>query len=331
MTYIFITMKSLMAVICAIVMSAFGMIPGEVLPFKALKDDIQLNAVLISDVHTDYREYIGQSIFAVGLQKLKVSCTPVDAVVVSGDLTNYGDEKSLERFYKILSESSPVDKANIIAAVGNHDIGHVTDLGITQDEAREYFARLTNEYLGTEIDRVYYSREIKGYRFIALGDEAENSWDWPEITQEQLDFLDSELALGTAEGKPVFVVCHWPINGTNGQETVWDDGGMDDCSDAVRAVLEKYADKNVFYISGHLHEGLNSAVVTGMFDVRNVETVNGVNYVNLPSYGLVNRYGIPWPCTGFQMEVYEDEVIFRARNYLTANWYVSYNRSVELV
>ena len=46
---------------------------------------------------------------------------------------------------------------------------------------------------------------------------------------------------------------------------------------------------------------------------------------------IVNRYGVPWGGMGFQMEVYEDEVLFRARNYFTAKWYPVYDHSVPLV
>ena len=61
------------------------------------------------------------------------------------------------------------------------------------------------------------------------------------------------------------------------------------------------------------------------------ETENGVTYVNLPTYGIVNRYGIPWNGMGFQMEVYEDEVIFRARKFNTSRWYGFYEFAIDLV
>ena len=39
---------------------------------------------------------------------------------------------------------------------------------------------------------------------------------------------------------------------------------------------------------------------------------------------------ISWPGTGMQMEVYENEVIFRPRNYLSNKWYGSFEYSVTL-
>lgn len=330
MSYIVTFFKSILAILSAVSM-AFAGLSGSAAdqPIDTKKENASFCATLISDVHIDYREAIFQGLLYKGLSGLSSAQTPVDAVVVAGDLTNYGDKKSMERFYKILTDATPKG-TELFTATGNHDIGHVRDSGLTQDEARENFCELTNKYLKTDIDKIYYSKEICGYKFIALSDEAQKSWDHPEISDAQLAFLDSELAEGTKDGKPVFVVCHWPINGTNGQETVWDDGGMDDCSDAVKTVLEKYSGKNIFYISGHLHEGISGETVQDLFSVYNVEEQNGIFYVNLPAYGSVNRYGIPWSGTGFQMEVYEDEVIFRARNYVTEKWYANREYAVNL-
>jgi hypothetical protein len=39
---------------------------------------------------------------------------------------------------------------------------------------------------------------------------------------------------------------------------------------------------------------------------------------------------VPWGGMGFQMEVYENEVLFRARNFFTATWYPVYDHMVEL-
>ena len=97
----------------------------------------------------------------------------------------------------------------------------------------------------------------------------------------------------------------------------------------ARAILEKYS--NVFFISGHVHTGINGDLTQRMFGFSCVEEQNGVTYVNLPTFLLVNRYGIPWGGMGFQMEVYADRVLFRARNYITSKWYPSYEFSVALV
>ena len=157
-----------------------------------------------------------------------------------------------------------------------------------------------------------------------MGDQSEDNWDKPIILDDQLEFIDSELARATADGKPAFVLSHAPISGVNGQSTVWENGSMDDgYNEKVQAILEKYS--NVFFISGHMHKGLNNMSYAPTF-----ETKNGVHYLSVPTYLLVNQYG--WPCsgTGFQLEVYDKEVVFRARSYEFSHWDSAYQYIVEL-
>lgn len=314
----------------AILMTFFvAFAPGFVLSddvFASKKENILLNAVLVSDTHIDAGEFVLQGTLASGLKSLNDSKSTIDSLVVAGDLTNYGDEKSIAAFYDIVDKYSPV--RTLIAAAGNHEIGHVE--GATQEEARQYVMKHYNEFMGTGFEKIYFSYEVNGYKFIVLSDEADDSWDFPEISDEQIAFLDAELAAGTAQGKPVFVCCHWPLAGNNGQDIIWEDGCIKaEYGDKIRATLEKY--KNVFYLSGHVHTGVNGEFINKVFGFNYVETTNGVTYVNLPTFGLVNRFGVPWPCTGVMMEVYEDEIFFRPRNFVSGRWYARYEMSVGLV
>lgn len=332
MKYIKTFFSAVLAVLTAISMALSGYNdPKNNAPFEAKSEDVLFNVTLLSDTHIDYRELFLQASLRIGVTSLNKSKTPIDAVVISGDLTNYGDKKSMDAMFKTVTEVKP-DNTPAFITTGNHDIGHSSDSNLTEAEARANFIELHNKYLGTDIDKIYFSRVINGYTFITISDESDDSWDTPEISDSQISWLDSELSKATAKDgkKPVFVVCHWPINGTNGQQIVWENGAMNDSSDKVQAVLEKYADNNVFYISGHVHTGVNSSELHKYFDVHNVEEKNGVFYVNLPAYGSLNRYGVPWPGTGMQMEVYENEVLFRPRSYLSGKWYGNHAYSVTL-
>lgn len=293
------------------------------LKFAPKNEDILLNVSVISDTHIDYKWSIGEALLRRALKDISSSSSPVDAVVVSGDLTNYGDGESMKHFFGLFRLNCSPE--NWIIAAGNHDIGHVKD--VTQQEARERFIGLYNEYTGSEIENVYYSKVVKGYRFIVMGDQGDDTWDEPEIHEDQLEFLDSELML--AGGKPVFVVCHQPLMGVNGVGKIRGNISIGDDSDAVKSVLEKY--DNVFFISGHSHVGINGELNRKLYGFCCVETINGVNYINLPTYMIVNRHGIPWGGLGMQLEVYEDEVIVRARSFLTSDWYECYEFSLPIV
>ncbi|MBQ3007440.1 MAG: metallophosphoesterase [Clostridia bacterium] len=299
----------------------------EALELATKEDNCRLNASIVSDIHIDVDWPIGEWIWANGLNDLERSKDTIDALIVSGDLTNYGDAASMESFYKIMYDSRCAE--NWVIAMGNHDVGHVEDR--PQEQARQEFVDLYNSLnpSGEKIEKAYYKTDINGYRFVVLCDDGDDTWDTPDMAPEQLQFLDDSLAEAADRDLPMFVVCHVPVEGVNGQDVIWEDGGLDDNSDAVQAILEKY--ENVFFISGHVHTGLNGPLVENVFGFSCVETINGVNYINLPTYMIINRYGVPWGGMGFQMEVYDDEVLFRARNFGSSKWYPVYNHTVPVV
>ena len=309
------------------IISFFLALIMTLVPFVSRKpvnpDEILLNVSIISDTHLDARFPGGKLNLERGLRDMNKFDN--DAIVHVGDITNYGDEASVKYFYDIMQGNC--DAENWVVATGNHEIGHPEEF--TNEEARQNFIKYHNEYTGQNIENAYYSIDVEGYTFVVLCDQSEDNWDSCDIYEDQLNFLDAELARGTAEGKPVFVVCHVPVEGANGQDIIYEDGGLDEYSDVVKTILEKY--ENVFFISGHVHTGINGHLSKELFDISCVETENGVTYVNLPTYGIVNRYGIPWNGMGFQMEVYEDEVVFRARKFNTSRWYGFYEFSIDLV
>lgn len=316
--------------------------------FTTKNGDPALYGCLISDVHVDYRDKINVGEMKAGFKNLREAENEVDVVLVDGDLTIYGDIMSLEAFYDAMAYSPA--KSNVIVA-GNHDIGHVnsTETGAPVDprfcdengnkldkseqdkiKAREDLISYYNDFEGTDFDKIYYSYEVNGYTFIVLGDEGNDHWDAITISQEQLQWLDEELAKATADGKPVFVCCHWPVEGTIGEETVWDGNAIEKSEADVHSILKNY--ENVFFFNGHLHSGINDNIVFGdVFGFRWVETYDGVTYVSLPSYCQLNRYGVMWPGVGVMMEVYEDQICFRPRALVTGMWYSSYEYSVPLV
>ncbi len=299
----------------------------DALELATKEENCRLNASIVSDVHIDVDWPIGEWIWANGLNDLERSKDTIDALIVSGDLTNYGDEASMESFYEIMYDSGCAK--NWVIAMGNHDVGHVDDR--PQEQARQEFVDLYNSLnpSGEKIEKAYYKTDINGYRFVVLVDDGEDTWDHPDMAEEQYQFLDEALAEAADRDLPMFVVCHVPVEGVNGQDEIWEDGGLGDCSDRVQSILEKY--ENVFFISGHVHTGMNGPLVENVFGFSCVETINGVNYINLPTYMIINRYGVPWGGMGFQMEVYDDEVLFRARNFGSSKWYPVYDHSVPIV
>ena len=292
------------------------------------EEDCLMTVELISDTHVEEKEIIRQFMLTSALTNLKLAKADVNAVVVAGDITNYADEPSLAKYYNLLEKYSPVP---VITAAGNHDIGHVGDrdvTNITREEAKANFIRYNNEYMNVQNENTWYTTEVNGYKFIVLGDDVIDGghWDAMDISAQQMEFLDRELA--AADGAPVFVICHWAVDGKNGQEIVYPDSGIELDRNDIKSVMEKY--ENVFYISGHIHGGIKSTAAAELAGFSNVEQENGVTYVSLPTFGIVNSFGYPWSATGMQMEVYESRVIFRPRNLVTNEWFTNAVYTIDL-
>lgn len=289
------------------------------------EDELKLKVAMVSDVHIDRRLPVGQLALMNCYEDMN-SLGP-DAVAVLGDLTNYGDYATTERFFQI-TKDKVADGVTPVVISGNHDIGHAkeADGERMNPEALADFVGLCNEYLDYGIDKPYYTIDVNGYKFICMNEESEDNWDSPEYSDEQIAFLDSELAAATADGKPAFVLMHVPLSGIHGEEYYYEDGGTEEpWNTAIRTTMEKYP--NVFCLSGHFHKGLSNDVKTPTYTEK-----NGVHYLNFPSYLMPN-----WPVDiavnglGFVMEVTENAVSFRCRNYYMHNWVANFDYTTPLV
>ena len=285
-------------------------------------DSIKLTVGLVSDVHINGWLPVGQAALVTAYRDMS-GCNP-DGVIVLGDLVQNGDEFSMETFFDITKKNVMENGRLPIVISGNHDIGHAN---VSNEEARQRFIRLANEYLNYNIENIFFSKDLNGYTFICMGDESEDNWDRPEYYEEQLAMLDSELARGTENGKPVFVLTHVPVAEIHGEKHYYKNGGIEEpFNTQFREILEKY--ENVFCLSGHLHKGISNSERTPTY-----ATVNGVHYLNLTSYLMANwpQGGIPLNGVGFIMEIYDNNVTFRARNYYVHTWLTAYEYVEPLV
>lgn len=269
---------------------------------------------LVSDVHIDKRLPVGQLALRNCYQDM-LTLSP-DGIAVLGDLTNYGDKATLERFFEITKDEIK-DGVTPVIISGNHDIGHAKDAEGERmnPEALADFVQLANDYLGYGLEHPYYTIEVKDYPFICLNDMSADNWDHPEYSEEALQFLSDELDKYGESGKPMFVLLHVPLSDIHGEENFYPGGGTEEpWNSRIKTALE--AHKNVFCLTGHFHKGLSNNIETPTYTL-----VNGVHYLNLPSYLMPN-----WPVEyainglGFFMEISETAVLFRCRNYYMHNW-----------
>lgn len=239
-----------------------------------------------------------------------------DALILAGDITETGSAAEYQMVYDELSGLN----SKYIFAVGNHDVRE-----LSYDTAVNRFTKFINTVNGeTVTDKLHYSMDINGYKFIVIGTD-NYQFEKAYLSNEQLAWLESEIAL--SNGKPVFVIGHQPLKKTHGLPDTWrasalpDDGNIGEQSDEVKAIFEKYP--NVFFITGHIHTGLGKYTY---------EKLGNSHLVCLPSISVANFGGdYNENGTGFIVEVYETEVVFRTRNFSKGEWVPEYDLTIPLV
>ncbi len=304
------------------------------------EEDCKAYFAVISDVHLIDGSYDRQKTLELGLADMQESETPLDALIFAGDTTNRAFTSEYEMLAESLSKYSPAN--DIIFAVGNHDLWNKE---IDEDERFPESERLFFEYnkkiTGRELEKLYYSTEVNGYTFIVLSSEDDITRGY--ITDEQLQWLDNEMAKAAVKGLPIFVISHWVLDDTHGQPEVWtgtsvpeeereaenDSGFADGRGKDVQAILEKY--DNVFMISGHLHNGVATNFDKFGYNYSSIEKVgDSITSVNLPTYASTALRGCPSQGMGFVFEVYDDEVVIKTRCFSAGVWYTNYFYTIEL-
>lgn len=321
--------KGLLSAILAVLnFLSFGIFGDFTAETKPLKEDCKLNFAVISDVHMTY-EQARADMLRFGLQDMQGFESPLDLLILSGDITDHGEPEEWENVRKAFADYTPAE--NIILAQGNHDTWTGDD---DYELSKELFYEYNKKIAGREIDKVYYSTKVNGYTFIVLGSESDHTY--ATFSEEQVAWLEAEMQKASKDGLPIFVISHWPINETHGLPETWgddepmpDDGGIGDMSARVEEILKSY--DNVFMITGHIHNGFVNDSQTDTYGYASVESDGSFHSINLSPYMYLTIRGRIANGTGFTIEVYEDTVEIRARSFNAGVWYTDYNWSFELV
>lgn len=245
----------------------------------------------------------------------------IDAVLMAGDIAENGLQCEYDRVYELLDATGA---ENYILSVGNHDVR----LKLYKNTVKNFtaFANRLNKSAGSdiEIDSLHYTCNINGYNFIVLGTDS-TEFEESYISDEQLSWLDNSLTQFSAEGKPVFVVIHQTFKDTHGLPDTWNSpidaaGSVGDQSQQLYDIMNKY--ENVILITGHLHTG---------FGQYSYEKLGNIHSINLPSATVDNKDGdYNENGIGYFVEVYDDEVLFRARNFNKGEFVSDYDISIEI-
>lgn len=226
---------------------------------KALADkkfdekNIVLRFGAISDTHMQSPNWIPSQKLSKALEQLNAKADgKLDAVFISGDLTDYGLPEQAAELKRVFDHSSiDLDKTRLVFAIGNHEYyGH--QLQKLPWKGGFLFRDVFGDqaYKGAsdeEIMAANYHAVVNGYDFIAINcDQYDGGVKYRE---SDLSWLKKQLdeAVKNRPGKPVFVASHPNIVGTNlgsNDGDFW--AGKD-----LYYVLKDYPE--VIFFCGHLH------------------------------------------------------------------------------
>ena len=299
--------------------------PATTDPIKAIdEDNVKMTFAAWGDPQISNYLLEREQYVRGGAEDLANAVTPIDALVLAGDITENGLYAEYQFVYDRIANTGV---KNFIASSGNHDIR----LRFYSD-ALEHFTTFTNalnENAGSDlrVDSMHYRYSVNGYEFVVLGSD-KMVFEESYFSDEQLEWFDATLKETSATGKPTFVVFHQVLKGTNNVENAWNSsvegaGSVGDQSDALQEIMNRY--DNIILITGHLHQG---------FGVGTYELVGKIHSVNLPSVTIDNKDGDDAgniPGIGYMVEVYDDEVLFRARNFAKGEYMPDYDIKIDIV
>ena len=276
-------------------------------------EDIRLNAVLTADIHVDSDPLHPRNVLLMKLlHGIVRSDAPVDALILAGDNANLAEQKEygfLESILKLYNKTGCV-----IPSMGNHDSGS-TSMGKDCEKTFETTCanfRSFQRFCGIDSDTNYYVRIVNGYHFIVIATDETLDEGTPVLHDEQLGWLDAQLAEAAGSGKPVFVVGHEPvyINGAFTGHYKKADGSPSGIEDIIR----KYTDAGtvVLFIGGHYHDLLTENCF--------MNPSENFYCIDLPT-STKNDEDTDRNGDAAALEVYDDRMVIRPRNYISGQWY----------
>ena len=286
---ILIYLKDLLATVMTLLMMLSPAFGGNGAAYQAEKpEELVTSFVAVSDIHVETNNPDAYRAYYDLLEGIKGG-ENIDTVVYCGD--NVMNGQFLENVFFYLGLRGVMPAENNIVVAGNHDFGNGTG---NYDRHRNDFLANSALYPGRVIDKPYYYEVIDGCYMIVLASETDSVNDCL-ISDEQFTWLQEVLDQAAAEDATIFVINHHPVNYL-----------IAESNDKLANVLNKY--DNLFYIHGHVHNQLTKS---------SFYEWNGVKSINLPRSTEIVNYE---PGDGIVVEVYENEILVRGRDFITGEW-----------
>lgn len=251
-------------------------------------DELIMSFSVVSDTHVETNNPDSYNAFSDLLYGIKAGQNH-DAAVFLGDNVMNGQVLENMFFYTAVGAVKPAKK--ILTAAGNHDFGNGQG---DYDSFRANFINNNRFYLWNNINKPYYYKVINGCYMIFLASEDLSVNDFV-MSEEQFSWLENVLNEAAKSNSAIFVFNHHPVYLLRSDDSA-----------ALSNLLNKY--DNLLYMHGHYHNHL---------DADNFYAWNGVKCINLPRSTEIVEFE---PGDGIVVEVYDEEVLVRARDFITGEW-----------
>lgn len=283
----------------------------------------------ISDVHLRKGCTTCNEAYDKGLENIK-KIDQNASLINLGDMTDYGSDEEFKTVYTTIDNYFS-DPSKVFCMLGNHDVRSTRNWTNNREEykknspnspyeqeIRQRYLKYNAKYRPGDKDAeksVFYSKIINGIKFIILNTD-EGLKDCTYFGPEQIAWLKAELKSSSKANKPIFVINHQALNNTHWRSNQISGFGEQDAE--VKQILNLYP--NVFYISGHIHNGFGVAeIVNRPFGVT----------VDIPSC-LHSENGILDNGQAYYVKVYPNYVLFEAWNIITGEHLANYDLRISL-
>ncbi|GIP39884.1 hypothetical protein J31TS4_31640 [Paenibacillus sp. J31TS4] len=268
---------------------------------------------LLSDLHITTYDPSTSDKLKKALADTQKPETPADAIVLGGDLTDYGMESDYRQLRTVLNgfKLPPV-----YANMGNHDYYDIwinsagafaTETkpnGKTDAQSRERFMSFL------KLEKPYSQFDANGIPVFLLSQEAYQQ-EKPEVgegawySDAQLAWLKDGLARAP-KGGPIVVMIHQPL------PPVGSDGATHRVirANELRDILAPYP--NVFVFSGHTHRDFNSE--------NHYQQHATFHWFTNSTVGRLRTTGLS---QGMYIQLYEREIHVRGREFGDGTWIAS--------
>lgn len=249
-------------------------------------EELVMSFAAVSDIHVETNHPEAYKNFSDVLHGIK-AYKNLDAAAYLGDNVMNGQALESIFFYMGL-RGVMTDETNLVA-IGNHDSGNGDG---DYYQLTKNFINNNRFFLENNIEKQYYYKVVNGCYMIVMASEDPAAQNLA-VSQDQFAWLEGVLNEAAEKNAPIFVLNHFPVfYGENANQL------MD--------LLNNY--DNLLYLHGHVHNDLGT---------DNFTTRNGVNCINLPRCTETTEYEAG---DGVIVEVYENEVVVRGRDFIKGEW-----------